>query len=353
MRSQSAVSTAEIAMAASPARPRLRTLPTIAAWAAGTSSGSRAAHDLGEHARDQRRRPTCGVGVAEARLAAPGRLDDDDRGLLPGEGAVGLGGVGRDGVGPRLHPLDSFLAPSHRTASSRACSRVARSTQGRAALFREQSVRPGSAGTNTCPVSFPVGGRAEGNRAMAEVVVITGSSAGVGRATARAFGARGAWVGLLARGRDGLEAAAREVEQAGGRALAVPTDVADPEAVEAAAARRSRPSSGRSTSGSTTRWRRSSRPSTEIDAGRVPPRHRGDLPRLRLRHAWRRSGGCGRATAARSSRSARRSPTAASRCSRPTAAPSTRSAASPSRCAAELLHDKQQRPRHDGADARP
>jgi len=71
---------------------------------------------------------------------------------------------------------------------------------------------------------------------MAEVVVITGSSAGVGRATARAFGARGAWVGLLARGRDGLEAAAREVEQAGGRALAIPTDVADPEAVEAAAA---------------------------------------------------------------------------------------------------------------------
>src|SRR3954464_8638049 len=70
---------------------------------------------------------------------------------------------------------------------------------------------------------------------MAEVVVITGSSAGVGRATARAFGARGAWVGLLARGRDGLEAAAREIERAGGRALAIPTDVADAEAVEAAA----------------------------------------------------------------------------------------------------------------------
>src|SRR6478752_7646016 len=69
---------------------------------------------------------------------------------------------------------------------------------------REQRVRPGSVGTNTGPVSFPVGGRAEGNWAMAEVVVITGSSAGVGRATARAFGARGAWVGLLARGRDGL-----------------------------------------------------------------------------------------------------------------------------------------------------
>jgi NAD(P)-dependent dehydrogenase (short-subunit alcohol dehydrogenase family) len=68
-----------------------------------------------------------------------------------------------------------------------------------------------------------------------EVVVITGASAGVGRATARAFGARGACVGLLARGRDGLEGARRDVEALGGRALAVPTDVADPAQVEAAA----------------------------------------------------------------------------------------------------------------------
>jgi NAD(P)-dependent dehydrogenase (short-subunit alcohol dehydrogenase family) len=72
---------------------------------------------------------------------------------------------------------------------------------------------------------------------VGKVVVVTGASAGVGRAVTRAFGERGAAVGLLARGRDGLEAAAREVQVTGGRALVVPTDVADPEAVEDAAAR--------------------------------------------------------------------------------------------------------------------
>jgi NAD(P)-dependent dehydrogenase (short-subunit alcohol dehydrogenase family) len=51
------------------------------------------------------------------------------------------------------------------------------------------------------------------------VVVITGASAGVGRATARAYGARGAHVGLIARGRDGLDAARREIEKLGGRAV--------------------------------------------------------------------------------------------------------------------------------------
>ena len=70
-----------------------------------------------------------------------------------------------------------------------------------------------------------------------EVVVVTGSSAGVGRAVAREFGKRGARVGLLARGIDGLNAAAREIEELGGQAIAIPTDVADPDAVEAAAAR--------------------------------------------------------------------------------------------------------------------
>lgn len=68
-----------------------------------------------------------------------------------------------------------------------------------------------------------------------EVVVITGASAGVGRATARAFAREGAYIGLLARGRDGLEGARREVEELGGRALALPTDVADSDAVERAA----------------------------------------------------------------------------------------------------------------------
>src|SRR5258708_34196745 len=69
-----------------------------------------------------------------------------------------------------------------------------------------------------------------------EVVVITGASAGVGRATARAFGKRGAKVGLIARGKDGLEAARREIEELGGEAIVLPLDVADENAVEQAAA---------------------------------------------------------------------------------------------------------------------
>jgi NAD(P)-dependent dehydrogenase (short-subunit alcohol dehydrogenase family) len=68
-----------------------------------------------------------------------------------------------------------------------------------------------------------------------QVVVITGASAGIGRATARLYGARGAQVALLARGRVGLDAAAKDVENAGGTALAIPTDVADYRQVEAAA----------------------------------------------------------------------------------------------------------------------
>jgi NAD(P)-dependent dehydrogenase (short-subunit alcohol dehydrogenase family) len=66
-------------------------------------------------------------------------------------------------------------------------------------------------------------------------VVITGASNGIGRATVRRFAAPGVAVALIARGDDGLQAAREEVERAGGRALVVPTDVADAEAVEAAA----------------------------------------------------------------------------------------------------------------------
>jgi NAD(P)-dependent dehydrogenase (short-subunit alcohol dehydrogenase family) len=67
------------------------------------------------------------------------------------------------------------------------------------------------------------------------VVVVTGASGGVGRATARAFAARGDRVALLARGREGLAAAADEVRDAGGEAFVVPVDMADARAVEDAA----------------------------------------------------------------------------------------------------------------------
>ncbi len=68
-----------------------------------------------------------------------------------------------------------------------------------------------------------------------EVVVITGASAGVGRATVREFAKRRAHIGLVARGEEGLEGAKREVERAGGKAIVLPTDVSDAAAVERAA----------------------------------------------------------------------------------------------------------------------
>jgi short-subunit dehydrogenase len=67
-----------------------------------------------------------------------------------------------------------------------------------------------------------------------QVVVITGASAGVGRATVREFARRGAKIGLVARGTEGLEATKREVEDLGGRALVIPTDVAHYEQVQIA-----------------------------------------------------------------------------------------------------------------------
>ncbi|MFP5212553.1 MAG: SDR family NAD(P)-dependent oxidoreductase, partial [Acidobacteriota bacterium] len=70
-----------------------------------------------------------------------------------------------------------------------------------------------------------------------EVVVITGASAGLGRAAVRFFAERGADIGLVARDRERLEAARLEVEKAGGRALVLPTDVSDSDQVEAAAER--------------------------------------------------------------------------------------------------------------------
>jgi NAD(P)-dependent dehydrogenase (short-subunit alcohol dehydrogenase family) len=70
-----------------------------------------------------------------------------------------------------------------------------------------------------------------------EVVVVTGASAGVGRAVVRRFAREGAHIALLARGADGLEGARRDVEEAGGKALVLPTDVARWDEVDRAAAR--------------------------------------------------------------------------------------------------------------------
>ena len=70
---------------------------------------------------------------------------------------------------------------------------------------------------------------------MTQTVAITGASAGIGRAVARQFAERGASIGLIARGHAGLDGAARDVQQAGGTALALPADVADFAQVDAAA----------------------------------------------------------------------------------------------------------------------
>jgi short-subunit dehydrogenase len=72
-----------------------------------------------------------------------------------------------------------------------------------------------------------------------KVAVVTGASGGVGRATVRRLAERyrGIGIGLIARGQNGLEGAAREVEERGGRPLVIPADVSDAEAVEAAAER--------------------------------------------------------------------------------------------------------------------
>ena len=69
------------------------------------------------------------------------------------------------------------------------------------------------------------------------VVVITGASAGLGRAIAHAYAKRGASLGLIARNPEALDAAKAECERLGAQAITLPVDVSDAEAVEAAAAK--------------------------------------------------------------------------------------------------------------------
>ncbi|MFY9989015.1 MAG: SDR family NAD(P)-dependent oxidoreductase [Chthoniobacterales bacterium] len=73
------------------------------------------------------------------------------------------------------------------------------------------------------------------NGSSPRVIVITGASAGLGRAIAQAFArSEGARIGLIARGKDRLEAAKRDIEKLGGEALVLAADVADASAIEAA-----------------------------------------------------------------------------------------------------------------------
>jgi NAD(P)-dependent dehydrogenase (short-subunit alcohol dehydrogenase family) len=76
-----------------------------------------------------------------------------------------------------------------------------------------------------------------GSRARDQVVVITGATGGVGRSLAREYGLRGARVALLARGEEGLDATANEVQLRGGTPLPISVDMADGEAVQFAADR--------------------------------------------------------------------------------------------------------------------
>src|SRR4051794_11355659 len=126
-------------------------------------------------------------------------------------------------------------AAARRSAGRRSAGRTASRSRRRRRPARRSAGRrsprsPRWARSRRCVAAFA--GR---SLPMSEVVVITGATAGVGRATVRRFAREGAAIGLIARDREGLEAARKEVENAGGKALVLPVDVADADAVENAA----------------------------------------------------------------------------------------------------------------------
>ena len=177
----------------------------------------------------------------------------------------------------------------------------------------------------------PVGQRKEKGSSMSSrsVVAITGASAGVGRATARVFAESGFDVALLARGAAGLEAAAKEVQATGGRALVVPTDVSSFDQVDAAATQ------VEAELGPLDVWVNDAMTTVFAPSWEVRP---ADFQRavevtFRARSGERRRPwpACGPATGAGSSTSARPWPSSAFPSRRPTARPSSPVEASSSR----------------------
>jgi len=165
-----------------------------------------------------------------------------------------------------------------------------------------------------------------------KVVAITGASAGIGRACVREFAARGADIGLIARGRERLDAAAAEVREAGRRACVAPADVADADAVEAAAREIEEEL------GEIDVWVNVAMTAVLAELWDCTPEELLRVTQVTylgsihgIQAALRRFRPRDRGVIV--SRSAPRSPAAASRCSRATAAPSTRSRARSTRCA--------------------
>ena len=168
------------------------------------------------------------------------------------------------------------------------------------------------------------------SRPETSVVVVTGASSGVGRAIARAFGAQRAKVALIARNEEALDAAADEIRRAGGTAMVLPLDVADAEAVEAAAAR---------VEAAWNRidvWVNCAMTTVFAPSSSPHPTSSGASPRSRTSATstgrWPHSSGCALAIGARSYRSAPPWRTGRFRSRAPTVLPRPPFAASPTRC---------------------